>query len=259
MKFDLHVHTTYSDGLLKPQEVVDLAIKRNLQGISITDHDTVLGIEEAIDYSKKYKGFKIIPGIELGSIFNNEEVHILGYNFDYKNEKIISTTQKLVNSRLDRGIRIIEKLNSLGIHISLEDVMKHVSKNLLGRPHIARAMIDYKYVNNIGEAFDQYLNIGKPAYVERYHLSIEETIILIENLGGISVLAHPGLLKDKSIIDYCISKGISGIECIHSKHSLKEFLFYKEIANREDLIITGGSDFHGDQMILGDFYIENVL
>ena len=259
MKYDLHVHTIYSDGLLEPQEVVDLAVKRNMQGISITDHDTILGIQEAIDYSKKFKDFKIIPGIELGSIYNNEEVHILGYNFDYKDERIINTTQKLVNSRLDRGLKIIGKLNNLGIHISLEDVMKHVNKDLLGRPHIARALIDSKYVNSIGEAFDKYLNIGKPAYVERYHLSIEETIKLIDTLGGISVLAHPGLLKDKGIIDYCISQGIRGIECIHSKHSLKEYLIYKEIANRKNLIITGGSDFHGDQMILGDFYIENLF
>ncbi|MDR7856204.1 PHP domain-containing protein [Tissierella sp.] len=265
MKFDLHVHTNHSDGLFSPEKIVDLAVDQNLNGIAITDHDTTTGIEFAINHSKRYKNFEVIPGIEISCVYNDNEVHILGYFIDYNNKDIITITNKLKSSRLTRGIEIVNKINQLGLDISLEEVKEFSGEEYIGRPHIARVMVKKDYVTDIQDAFNKYLDRGKPAYVERYKISIKETISLIKNAGGIAVLAHPGLLKDKNIIDYCISLGIDGLECIHSKHSKSVVENLSIIARANNLIITGGSDFHGDlingEIILGKYFInlQNIL
>lgn len=260
MKYDLHTHTVYSDGLLSPAELIDLAVKQGLRGIAITDHDTIEGIEEGIEYSKKYKDFTVISGIEFGCVYKDEEVHILGHFIDYKNEELINITKKLMFERVKRGINIINKLSELNIDISIDDVRKHSGYDYIGRPHVARVLIDKGYVDSIEEAFNKYLNRGMPGYVERFHLSIEDTIKLIKKADGIATMAHPGLLKNKSIVDYVISKGIQGLECIHSKHTEDDTEYFTEIAIRNDLIITGGSDYHGDllmgELILGEYYIN---
>ncbi len=251
MKFDMHTHTTCSDGLLSPRELVDLGVESGLDGLAITDHDEVAGIDEAINQSKIYSNFFIIPGIEFGCNKNDEEVHILGYFIDYKNKDLLDVLKKLHESRYTRADGIIKKLRKLEINITIEDVLKHTDESNIGRPHIGRAIVEKGYVENLEQAFDMYLDRGKPAYVERYQLDIEETILLIHNLGGISVLAHPGLIKDRTIIDYCINKGIMGIEAYYSKHNKFEEEEFLEIGNKNNLIITGGSDFHGDRGVLG--------
>lgn len=260
MKFDLHVHTNHSDGLFSPEEVVDLAASHNLQGIAITDHDSVTAIELAIIHSKRYNDFMVIPGIEISCVHNDEEVHLLGYFIDYNDSNIVNLTKILKSSRLNRGLKMVKKVNELGLNLSIEEVKDLSGEKYIGRPHIARAMIKRGYVTSISEAFDKYLNRGMPAYVERYKISIGETISLIKDIGGISVLAHPGLLKDKDIINYCIELGIDGIECIHSKHSQSDTFILLNIAEKNELIITGGSDFHGDMvndnLLLGKYYIN---
>lgn len=155
------------------------------------------------------------------------------------------------------------KLIELGLNISIEDVREFSSKNYIGRPHIARALVKKGYVENIQDAFEKYLELGKPGYIDRYKLSIGETILTIKNSGGIAVLAHPGILKNRDIIYYCIEKGIDGIECIHSKHTDSDTDYFMTIANDFGLIITGGSDFHGDankgtknSALLGDYFID---
>lgn len=260
MRFDLHVHTNHSDGILSPIQVVNLAVKQKLSGIAITDHDTVSGIEDAIKESLKHDNFKVIPGIEFSCICRDEEVHILGYFIDYKNPNIIDITNRLKSARLNRGIEIVKKINSLGMNLTVEEVKQFSGEEYIGRPHIARALIKKGYLSNIQEGFDKYLNRGKPAYVERYKMTIEDTIDLIKNSGGISILAHPGLLKDKSIIEYSIMLGIDGIECIHSKHTKKEVKLFSEIASSKNLIATGGSDCHGDvvrgSLLLGSCFVD---
>lgn len=260
MKYDLHAHTSYSDGLLSPAELIDLAVKQGLQGIAITDHDTIEGIDEGIRYSRRYDNFKVIPSIEFGTVYEDEEVHILGHFIDFKNEELINITKKLRLERVNRGIKMINKLNELNMDITIDDVKRHSGDNYIGRPHIARALIDKKFVTSIEEAFEKYLNRGMPGYVERFHLSIEDTINLIKRTKGIATLAHPGLLKNKSIVDYTISKGIQGLECIYSKHSVEDTEYFIELARKKNLIITGGSDYHGDlvggELILGKFYID---
>lgn len=260
MIFDLHIHTTYSDGLFTPEQVIDLAISKGLNGIAITDHDTVLGIEPAIEYSKKTRGLKIIPGIEFGCIYEDEEVHILGYFIDYKAESIINMTKQLRKDRVNRGIKMIEKINDLGMELTLKEVKKLSKKDYIGRPHIARALINRQYVTNVEEAFNKFLNRGMPAYVEKDTLGLREAINLIHKSNGIAILAHPGLLKNKNIIYDCIKNGIDGLEVIHSKHKGEDFEFLFGISKRYGLIITGGSDCHGHiihgDYLMGKYYIN---
>lgn len=260
MRFDLHVHTNHSDGILSPSKVVDLAVQQQLNGIAITDHDTISGIEDAIKQSFKYNNFKVIPGIEFSCVYRDEEVHILGYFIDYNNSDIIKITTKLKLSRLSRGIDIVKKINDLGMELNVEEVKAISGEDYIGRPHIARALIKKGYISSIQEGFDKYLNRGKSAYVERYKMTIEDTICLIKDSGGIAILAHPGLLKDKGIIEHCISLGIDGIECIHSKHTKADIKLFSEIASSNNLIATGGSDCHGDitngSLLLGTCFVD---
>ena len=260
MIFDLHIHTTYSDGLLTPKQVIDLAVKKGLDGISITDHDTVLGIKSAIEYSTNIDNFYIVPGIEFGCVYKNEEVHILGYFIDYKSSDIIDISKKIREFRVLRGLEMIDKLNSLGINLPVDKVKNLSEKEYIGRPHIARMLVELGYVNSVVEAFDKYIGMGKPAYVERYKLEIGDTIDLIHKTNGIAILAHPGILKNKEIINYCIRLGIDGLEAIHSKHNKAQVKYLLEIGKDHGLIITGGSDCHGEiihgDYLLGKYYIN---
>lgn len=260
MKFDLHIHTTFSDGLLSPEEVVDLAKEKGIAGIALTDHDTVSGIEHALKASKRYKDFHVIPGIEFGTIFEGEEVHILGYFIDYTSKMIIEATENLMKNRIKRGIRIIDKINSLGLKLSIEEVKKFTKDDYIGRPHIAKALMEKGYVKSTEEAFDKFLNRGKPAYVQRETFTLRETIDLIHKAEGIAILAHPGLLKNKDIIEKCIYFGIDGLEAIHSKHDEKDVRMFLKIARTNNLIITGGSDCHGKiingDYLMGKYYIN---
>lgn len=262
MVYDLHVHTNYSDGLFSPAVVVKNAIDRSINGIAITDHDSIDGIEEAINESKKNNNIEIIPGIELGCVYKNEEVHILGLFIDFKDSEIINQTMKLKEGREKRGIEMVKLINNLGMELTIEDVKEFSRDNYIGRPHIARALTKKNYVANLQEAFNRYLERGKPAYAERYTLPIEDAIMLIERIGGISSLAHPGLLKNTAIIDYCISKGIKGIECYHSKHSKHQSKSFIKIAKKNKLLITGGSDCHGEltngDLLLGKYGVGEV-
>lgn len=245
---DLHVHTTASDGTLTPSEVICLAQKTGLAAIAITDHDTVSGIEEALIAGKKL-GVEIVPGIEL-SVAYEKEMHILGYYIDYKNLFLQNKIKELEQFRLQRNPLIIKKLNLLGLKVELEEVKEIVSGNIIGRPHIAQIMLKKGYVNTINDAFAKYLAEGKPAYVAKRRISVQEAIAVIHSAGGCAVLAHPkylGLSKEKLdvLLDELLSYGLDGMEVYYGSHSLNEQICYKELAIKKGLIITGGSDFHG--------------
>ncbi len=260
LKYDLHVHTYYSDGLHSPTAVIDFAVERGLDGIAITDHDSIMGVDEALLYSKQFEKFKVIPGIELSCIYDDSEVHILGYFIDYKDDKILSITKFLRENRRDRVKKIVEKLNNLNIEIDIQNISGKNSNGFTGRVAIARELIKIGRATTIQEAFNKYLNPGKPAYVERYKLTVDDAVSLIKGAGGIPVLAHPGLLKDKYTLQYCISQGIEGIESIHSKHSKGEARKFKSIAAKNKLVSTGGSDCHGEfnngELLLGKYYVD---
>lgn len=240
----MHVHTTASDGVLTPKEAIDLAIKRNIDGIAITDHDTVKGIEEGIIYAKGKESFILIPGIELSTEYSNEEIHILGYKIDYKSEELLDKLNILKKSRVKRAEGIVERLKDLGYSISYEEVVQISGDGVVGRPHIAMALVNKKAVQDIPEAFRKLLNKGCPAYIPRFKLSPSEAIDLIKRINGIPVLAHPGLISKPSFIQDLIKLGIEGIEVYHPDHSHSQETVYLKIANAYNLMVTGGTDFH---------------
>lgn len=256
----MHTHTNASDGLLTPSQLVEKAYRRRLDGIAITDHDTTEGINEALLKAQEFTNFLVIPGIEFGCTSSGEEVHILGYFLEHENPELQRVLEKLRKGRWDRGIMILEKLQKLGIPLPINEIMnKSKEKGFIGRATIARELLSNGFVKSIKEAFEKYLDAGKPAYVDRYKLTIEDTIELIHNSNGISVLAHPGILKNKNIMQECYEKGIMGLECYHSKHSRNDEILLKSFAKKKGLIITGGSDFHGDVDILGNHTINIEL
>lgn len=247
-KSDLHIHTTYSDGILTPTEVVKWAFKKSLTDISITDHDTTEGVEEAISEGLA-KNINIIPGIELSCMEQDYEVHILGYYLDYKSPKLREFTRTLKQARENRTIDIINKLNKLKIDISLEEVKEISGEGNIGRPHIAKALINKGIVDTVDGAFKIYLGRGKPAYVDRFKVTVVDGIELIHSLGGAAVIAHPGLISSTKVQNYVINQNIDGIEVIHCKHTEEQIKYFTDIANKLKLIKTAGSDCHG--------YIEN--
>lgn len=244
--YDLHIHTKASDGILSPEEVIDNSINMGLAGISITDHDTVASLKVAENYLKEIKtNLKFIPGIELNTDYKNSEVHILGYFIDYSNPSLLNKLIELRNSRYLRAEKMIERLRSMGFIIDFQMVTKIAGNDLIGRPHIAQALVDKGYVFSVKEAFDKYISKGRPAYIPRYKFLPSEAIDLIKNAGGIAVLAHPGLIKDNLIVEEILEMGIEGIEVYYPEHHPIQIDNYLKICREKNLLITGGSDFHG--------------
>lgn len=244
MTADLHLHTTASDGSHTPGEIVDIALDLDYKAIAITDHDTVDGIREAIDAAED-KDIEIIPGIEINTDAGEFEVHILGYYIDYTHEKLLNTLKKLKKMRVERAKKMVKKLNNLGLTISWTDVKNMTGDGVIGRTHIARILRDNGSVRSIYEAFDKYIGKNCPAYVPRYKLTPGQAVNLIKDIGGVSVLAHPGLIGSDVLISEVINSGIDGIEVYYYEHEYYEIDKYKQLAVDNNLIITGGSDDHG--------------
>ncbi|MCT4606789.1 MAG: PHP domain-containing protein [Marinisporobacter sp.] len=247
---DMHVHTNASDGILSPRDVVYWAKERGFKGIAITDHDTIDGIKEAIKVSQEYDDFLVIPGIEFSTLYYDREVHILGYFIDYKNQQLIHMTKRIKNYRAKRIELMVDKLRELGYDIHFSEVKDDQKEGAIGRPHVARILVQKGYVSSVSEAFEKLLSKGRPAYVERFKLTVDEAIEFIENAKGIPVLAHPALIDKGIDIEEIIKKGIKGIEVYHSEHSAFHNKMYLELSKKYDLFITGGSDYH-DEMIEG--------
>lgn len=246
MLYDLHVHSTVSDGLLSPEEVVEAAFQSDLKGFSLTDHDTLGGIKLARDYLAERKWpLVFVPGIELNTDFQESETHILGYFIHYEDEKLGKRLRQIWSARYERAMKMVERLRIMGLNISFEQVQRIARGDLIGRPHIAKALLEKGYVFSIKEAFQKYIGRGKPAYVPRYKFTPEEAIALIKDAGGVSVLAHPGLVREQDAIPQIIEMGIEGIEVYYPEHSEEQIAEYIALARRKGLLITGGSDFHG--------------
>ena len=269
MYADLHLHSTASDGVLKPAELVGKAKKLGFSAIALTDHDTVSGIAEA-EAAGEALGIEVIAGIELSAIDNRVqgevEVHILGYFIDPEHKKLLKVLKLINKSRTDRAVIMVKKLNEIGISIALDRVLTLAEGESLGRPHIARTMVEAGYISDVKEAFSKdYIGRGGRAYVERYKISPHDAIKLIIEAGGVPVLAHPGYLSDRTalteynIIPY-IESGLKGIEVFYSQHTLQQVSYYREIALKYGLLVTGGSDYHGDGLFgmvkLPDQYVE---
>lgn len=245
MGIDLHIHTNRSDGTLTPAEVVEEAAKKGLKAIAITDHDTTDGIDEALEAVKGYTALSVVPGIEISTEVEKTEVHILGYFIDHKIRWFLDFLVHLKNQRVIRIEKMAQKLQSLGMPMLKEDILRFSRHGSVGRPHVAQAMISKGYVKSIREAFEKYLKIGAPAYVQRYRISPEEAIGLIKRVNGIPVLAHPGLMGRDELIYRCADAGLMGLEVYYSEHTPLLVSHYMHIVKELGLLVTGGSDYHG--------------
>lgn len=242
---DLHIHTTASDGTYSPSEVVKKAKDMGFKAIAITDHDTIDGLEEGKAAGKKL-GLEVISGIELNTFIYGKEIHILGYEFDANNKGFLALVESLGRARKKRVNEIISKLNELGLNITIDEVVQqNATSSAIGRPHIAQVLVKKGYVSTIREAFDKYIGINCPAYVYRYKLTPQEAVRKIKEANGIPVIAHPFLIGYDQIINELIPYGLKGIEVYHSDHNQEQSEHYLRLAQKYNLLITGGSDDHG--------------
>ena len=246
MKFDLHTHTAASDGTDAPAELIRLAASQGFGLIAVTDHDTVDGLPEAL-YAGRELGVAVVEGIEISS-GGDADIHVLGYGIR-RCEKLNKTLADMRAQREKRMEAMIVKLRGLGIDIALEDVMGK-ARSVVGRAHLARAMVGLGHAGDIKEAFARYLSPGCPGFVAREKLSVGEAIRLIRAAGGVAVLAHPGQDKESDLIlearvKSAAKEGLYGLEAYHPSHSPGQCAAYERLARKYSLSVTGGSDYHG--------------
>ena len=255
-KVDLHIHTTHSDGFYSPAEIVKKAKTKGIDTISITDHDNLSAIDEAISIGREL-GVEVIPGVEISSDVRDKEIHILAYFIETDNKELDRYLNFFREERIKRAIRIVNRLNNLGFSITLNDVMDKAGNSAVGRPHIAQAMLEKGLVNSYYEAFNKYIGNGCPAYEKKVHLSPQSAFKIINDAGGLSFIAHPGYMPEV-LLKQLIEAGVDGIEVIHPSHSPQQIKFYRGIVNEYFLLESGGSDFHGgkreDEDNLGKYY-----
>jgi len=242
---DLHLHTVFSDGTYTPFEVILESKRVGLFAVSIVDHDTTEGIAPALEIAKT-KDIEVLPGIELSTEYEGQEVHILGYLIDCKNQKLIERLETLKKDRVERIYKIIDKLKDIGITLSPESVFDIAKEGSVGRLHIARAMLAEGKVASIFEAFQKYIGDKCPAYILGFRFSPKEAIKLIKDAQGIPVLAHPYSLNNDDLITQFIDYGLMGLEVYYPEHSQSMINFYLGLAKIHNLLITGGSDCHGN-------------
>lgn len=242
--FDMHVHSSASDGAVTPAELVKLAKDRGLLGIAITDHDTTAGFAEAAAQAA-LQDIILIPGIELSAEMNEKDVHVLGYWLDPQKIEADPALQQMREARFQRCYEIVARLKRLGMAISAEQIIASASAHgTPGRPHIAMALVKEGYCNSIKEAFNKWLSRGMPGYVARQKLGPQKAIEIIANAGGVAVLAHPGMGVPDSLIPRLAKSGLSGIEVYHPEHNAFLEHKYLQFAQKYHLAATGGSDFH---------------
>ena len=265
-KTDLHIHTYYSDGVFSPEKIVDTAIDVGIEAIAITDHDNILAYDVAqkhIQENNLQDKIEIIRGIEINTLYKNNEVHILGYFMDTKNKDFLELIKNQQQARIKQTKEIIALLSKKeGIKLKFENIKKLVAEGgSIGRPHIAKAITNAGGTNNIMDAYSKYIHDESPVYVQRKTVSPFDAVEIIYDAGGIPVIAHPHDLDiAESLIKELMNYGLRGIEAYHRKHSPACVEYFSSMAEELGLIVTGGSDFHtpnimNGQIILGKNFI----
>jgi len=245
MKFaDLHLHTHFSDGTFTPEELTGHAARLGFAALALTDHDSVEGCAR-MAAACGAAGIEFIPGSELTAEYNDIEVHLLGYFLDTQNQTLLAEIGKFQAVRQNRIREMVARLNALGVPLEVETVFALANCKSPGRPHVARALTKAGLVKNLDEAFERFLKKNRPAWVPKAKMSALEGVELIQQAGGLAVMAHPGLNRSDEIIPALVEAGLDGIECFHTKHSTAMSERYLEIADRHHLLVTGGSDCHG--------------
>jgi predicted metal-dependent phosphoesterase TrpH len=267
IEIDLHIHTTASDGTMSPAEVVRYAKAKGLRTIAITDHDTVEGITEGLQEGRKL-GLEVIPGVEVSVDFAKGTMHLLGYYIDHTSAELLEKLAIVQQARVERNLKMIEKLRGLGIDIDLSEIREAPEDGQIGRPHFAYTLVQKGHAQNIQDAFERYLRKGGPAYVEKFKFSPQEAMSTIHKAGGVAVLAHPftmNQLQQKDLEDALVklkAQGLDGIEAYYPEHSEGQTKVYRTLAKKHGLLLTGGSDFHGfnrDEVDIGEGYGDRAL
>jgi predicted metal-dependent phosphoesterase TrpH len=245
-KVDLHIHTTASDGKFSPEEIIHKALDLGVTVIAICDHDTVDGIAPAMEAARALPKIRLIPGVEVSTFAPGNEVHVLGYFIDFDDHELRAALDDLRNSRQERAKAIIAKLNGLGVHIDWQRVQEIAGGGSIGRPHIAQAMLEKGYITSFKEAFDRYIGLGGPAYVERHKIAPLEAVALIIKANGLPVLAHPLTVNaPETMIAELTAAGLAGIEVHYNGYNKDERNRLARLAKKYNLVATGGSDYHG--------------
>lgn len=245
MKFaDLHLHTYFSDGTFTPEELAGNGARLGFAALALTDHDSVEGCERMGDACAA-AGIEFIPGAELTAEYDHTEVHILGYFLDTENKTLLTEIARFQSVRQQRIHEMVARLNGMDVPLKIESVFALANCKSPGRPHVARALVKAGLVSHLDEAFERFLKKNRPAWVPKARVSAVESIDLIHQAGGLAVMAHPGLNRTDEIIPALVDAGLDGIECFHTKHSTAMSERYLQIAEKFNLLVTGGSDCHG--------------
>lgn len=262
LKADLHTHTTYSDGVLTPEQLIKKANEKNISALSITDHDTVEAYGEAYEFSEKY-GIELVTGCEFSCYDNGKEYHILGYGIDIKNDEVLEFSKHFKKVRLNRAKKIHEKLINLGVRFEFDRIIEKAGGASLSRPHIAQVLVDTKHAENMKHAFSMYLYDNGPAYYPKEPFPVADAVSMINRAGGVAVLAHPSNYIKQAELYKMIRDGLDGIEIIHPSHKDEKVAFYRSVANQYWLLATGGSDFHGnreyDEENFGKYFVSTKV
>jgi len=245
---DLHTHTTASDGTYAPRDLVIEAASRGVRVLAITDHDSTEGLPEAFEEAERRRPLELLPGIEINCDVEGAEIHVLGYLMDWQAPWFQEFCREQRRERRERVHRMAERMAALGMPFDADEVFALVKEGSAGRPHVAQVMVAHGYVKTVRQAFDKYLAAGRPGHVPRKKLAPEDAVRLIRRAAGVPVFAHPGLASRDELIPGLIAAGLMGIECYYTEHSAQQRATYLQICKEQDLVATGGSDFHGPQV-----------
>jgi predicted metal-dependent phosphoesterase TrpH len=241
---DLHLHTNFSDGTYTPEELAGHGKRHGLKAMALTDHDTVEGCAR-MSAACEADEIEFIPGTELTAELDGVELHLLGYDLDAANERLLKAMERFQAVRQNRIHEMVARINKLNVPLKAEDVFAMANCKSPGRPHVARALVKAGLCKSLEEAFDRFLKLNRPAWVPKCKISAMEGIELIHDAGGVAVMAHPGLNKTDEVIPKMVEAGLDGIECFHTKHTPSTSQHYLQIAKKHSLLVTGGSDCHG--------------
>lgn len=241
---DLHCHTTFSDGLLTPEQVVSRARELGLVAVGITDHDAIDGIEKAASCGRSL-GVEVVPGVEMSCNVNGVDLHMLGYYLDFRSSDVQEFFAGLRHHRSERARLMVEKMRELGVRVSFDDVRAVARGAAVGRPHVAQTLVNAGAVRSVEEAFRRYIGYDGPAYVPKKKLEPREAVEFTRRHGGVAVIAHPGTYHQDDVVYAAIAAGVDGIEVWHPDHNERAVARYEEIAQKNGLLTSGGSDCHG--------------
>ncbi len=246
MRIDLHTHTTASDGLLAPDALVRLAKENGVGVLAVADHDSTDGVDAAMR-AGAHAAVEVIPAVEINTDVNEAEVHVLGYYVDHHLPWFQEFLGRLRDGRVNRAAKMVEKLNALGVRLDFARVQA-LAAGAIGRPHVARALVDAGVVASTEEAFEKFLGRNGPAYVERLKITPQDAVQIILRAGGIPVLAHPGWGVKDEVIPPLVEAGLEGLEVYYPDHTPAMVTHFLEITQRLGLLTTGGTDFHGGDL-----------